>query len=143
MLAACRNALPADVAVCAAAVSDWRPDAANDSKIKKNGGGIPALNLVENPDILAGLAKAENARPALVIGFAAETENVAANATAKRIRKGCDWILANDVSAASGTFGGDENQIHFVTETNAEDWPRMSKEDVASRLVDHVARHLT
>jgi phosphopantothenoylcysteine decarboxylase / phosphopantothenate---cysteine ligase len=143
MLDACRNALPADVAVCAAAVSDWRPDAPNGSKIKKNGGGIPALNLVENPDILASLAQADNARPALVVGFAAETENVAANATAKRIRKGCDWILANDVSAASGTFGGDENQIHFVTETNAENWPRMSKEDVASRLVDHVARHFS
>lgn len=141
MLDACHNALPADVAVCAAAVSDWRPDAPNDSKIKKNGGSVPALNLVENPDILASLAQADNARPGLVVGFAAETENVAANATAKRIKKGCDWILANDVSAASGTFGGDENQIHFVTKTSAEDWPRMSKEDVASCLVDHVARH--
>ena len=77
-----------------------------------------------------------------MIGFAAETENVAANAAAKRLKKGCDWILANDVSPASGTLGGDENQIHFVTETNREDWPRMSKEDVASRLVDQVARRL-
>ena len=142
MLDACKGALPADVAVCAAAVSDWRPDAARDSKIKKTGGPIPALNLVENPDILASLARPDNARPALLIGFAAETENVAANAAAKRLKKGCDWILANDVSPASGTFGGDENQIHFVTETNREDWPRMSKEDVASRLVDQVARRL-
>ncbi|NQU71710.1 MAG: bifunctional phosphopantothenoylcysteine decarboxylase/phosphopantothenate--cysteine ligase CoaBC, partial [Rhodospirillales bacterium] len=141
MLEACRNALPAHVAVCAAAVSDWRPDAPSDNKIKKNGGGVPALTLMENPDILASLAKTDNARPALVIGFAAETENVAANATAKRLKKGCDWILANDVSTGSGTFGGDENQIHFVTETNSEDWPRMSKEDVAGRLVDQVARH--
>ena len=100
------------------------------------------MNLVENPDILANLSKAGNSRPALVVGFAAETENIAANAAAKRLKKGCDWILANDVSAASGTFGGDENQIHFVTETNAEDWPRMSKDDVAARLIDQVARHL-
>ena len=141
MLEACRNALPAHVAVCAAAVSDWRPETPSDNKIKKNGGGAPALTLVENPDILASLAKTDNARPALVIGFAAETENVAANATAKRLKKGCDWILANDVSTGSGTFGGDENQIHFVTETNIEDWPRMSKEDVAARLVDQIARH--
>ena len=142
MLDACRNALPADVAVCAAAVSDWRPETPHDSKIKKNGIGAPALNLVENPDILGGLSQAENSRPTLVVGFAAETENLAANAAAKRLKKGCDWILANDVSPASGTFGGDDNQIHFVTETNEEDWPRMSKEDVAARLVDHIVRHL-
>jgi phosphopantothenoylcysteine decarboxylase/phosphopantothenate--cysteine ligase len=142
MLKACRNALPADVAICAAAVSDWRPETSQDNKIKKNGGGAPELKLVENPDILASLSKANNSRPALVIGFAAETENIAVNASAKRLKKGCDWILANDVSVASGTFGGDENQIHFVTATKSEDWPRMSKQDVALRLVDHVARHL-
>jgi phosphopantothenoylcysteine decarboxylase / phosphopantothenate---cysteine ligase len=142
MLAACRDALPADVAVCAAAVSDWRPRETHDGKIKKSAGPAPSLELVENPDILAHLSKAGNARPRLVVGFAAETENVAANAAAKRLRKACDWILANDVSAASGTFGGDHNQIHFVTATEAEDWPRMSKQDVASRLADAVARHL-
>jgi len=143
MLEACRAALPVDVAVCAAAVADWRPAEAAAQKIKKNGGRAPALRLAENPDILASLAQPGNARPHLVVGFAAETENVLANATAKRSAKGCDWILANDVSAAAGTFGGESNAVHVVTATEVEDWPRMTKRDVAARLAQRIAAHLT
>ncbi|MGE4013010.1 MAG: bifunctional phosphopantothenoylcysteine decarboxylase/phosphopantothenate--cysteine ligase CoaBC, partial [Alphaproteobacteria bacterium] len=116
MLEACRKSLPADVAVCAAAVADWRTADEAEQKLKKGKGGPPSLKLVENPDILAALSAPSNARPRLVIGFAAETENVVANAQAKRAKKGCDWILANDVSADTGTFGGDRNTIHLVTE---------------------------
>ncbi len=139
MLAACESALPADVAVCAAAVADWRVADAAGQKLKKNGGGAPSLKLVENPDILATLAKAGNRRPRLLIGFAAETENVVANATAKRKKKGCDWILANDVAPATGTFGGAANTIHFITERGAERWPTMDKSEVARRLAERVA----
>ena len=114
MLAACEQALPVDVAVCAAAVSDWRVSAQSTQKLKKNGGAPPNLELIPNPDILASLSAAGNQRPRLVVGFAAETEQVAENAAAKRLKKGCDWILANNVSAASGTFGGDDNTIHFI-----------------------------
>ena len=141
MLAACQAALPADVAVCAAAVADWRIDQAAGQKLKKESGGLPTLSLAENPDILATLSAAGNARPALVVGFAAETENVVAHARAKLSRKGCDWILANDVSPATGTFGGSDNTIHFVTPTQDEDWPRMTKDDVADRLAERVAAH--
>ncbi len=140
MLAACEAALPVDVAVCAAAVADWRVEEAP-QKLKKKG-AAPVLHLVENPDILARLSAAGNLRPRLVVGFAAETENLAANAAAKRARKGCDWILANDVAAASGTFGGDMNTIHLVTETGIEDWPPASKRDVAERLARRIAAHL-
>jgi phosphopantothenoylcysteine decarboxylase/phosphopantothenate--cysteine ligase len=138
MLVACEAALPADIAVCAAAVADWRAEAAN-SKLKKKAGAPPALKLVENPDILATLSKAGNRRPKLVVGFAAETENVVANAQVKRSKKGCDWILANDVSAASGVFGGESNTIHLVDAAGVEDWPAMSKRDVGDRLARRIA----
>jgi phosphopantothenoylcysteine decarboxylase/phosphopantothenate--cysteine ligase len=140
MLAACEAALPVDIAVCAAAVADWRVDEAA-QKIKKKG-MAPVLRLVENPDILARLSEAGNKRPLLVVGFAAETENLIANAQAKRARKGCDWILANDVSATSGIFGGDANTVHLVTAEGVEDWPPLPKRDVAKRLADRIAEAL-
>lgn len=142
MLAACQQALPVDIAVCAAAVADWRVDTAAGQKLKKNGKGKPpALALVENPDILASLSARNNDRPALVVGFAAETETVIEHATAKRQRKGCDWIVANDVSAASGVMGGDENTVHLISDGGVEDWPRMSKQAVAETLAERIARH--
>ena len=142
MLAACERALPADVAVCAAAVADWRVAREAGEKLKKNGAAPPALEMAENPDILATLSAAANTRPALVIGFAAETENVVEYARAKLARKGCDWILANDVSPETGTFGGDDNTIHLVSTDGVEDWPRMSKSDVAERLADRITAAL-
>lgn len=142
MLAACEAALPADVAVCAAAVSDWRIAAAATEKMKKDGSGPPVLQLTENPDILKSLSQAENRRPGLVVGFAAETEKVIEHAIEKRVRKGCDWILANDVSPETGTFGGDSNRIHFVQEEGVEDWPLLTKQEVASRLAERIAAHL-
>jgi phosphopantothenoylcysteine decarboxylase/phosphopantothenate--cysteine ligase len=142
MLEACRAALPADVAICAAAVADWRPSEVAAQKMKK-GQAAPEIALVANPDILAALSAqghtGANARPRLVVGFAAETENVVANAQTKRAGKGCDWILANDVSAASGVFGGDENLVHLVSDSGVEDWPRMTKEAVAEKLARRVA----
>jgi phosphopantothenoylcysteine decarboxylase/phosphopantothenate--cysteine ligase len=141
MLAATEANLPVDVAVMAAAVSDWRVEAIAVQKLKKNGKGPPALRLTENPDILATVARRSNDRPALVIGFAAETENVVANAKAKRQRKGCDWILANDVSPGTGTFGGDRNTIHLVDAAGVEDWPVMTKQEVAARLVERIAAY--
>ncbi len=134
MLAACQAALPVDVAVCAAAVSDWRPADAATHKIKKDGGAPPGLDLTENPDILATLSQAGNRRPALVVGFAAETENVVENARAKLARKACDWIVANDVGPATGTFGGDSNTVHLIGADLHQPWPRMTKADVADRL---------
>ena len=142
MLAACQAALPVDVAVCAAAVADWRVAAAAPGKIKKTGGKPPALALAENPDILATLSAAGNARPRLVVGFAAETEDVVANAVAKRKRKGCDWIVANDVSPQSGTFGGDRNTVHVVAADGVEDWPPLSKDEVAMRLARRIGQQL-
>lgn len=142
MLAACQAALPADIAVCAAAVSDWRVATAAAEKLKKDGSGPPPLALTENPDILQTLSQAANRRPGLVVGFAAETENVVENAVAKRKRKGCDWILANDVSPETGTFGGDSNTIHLVHPDGVEDWPRLSKLDVAARLADRIAAQI-
>ncbi len=140
MLTACERALPAEVAVCAAAVADWRVASAAEQKLKKNGGGAPPpLTLAENPDILATLSQPGNRRPRLVVGFAAETENVVANARVKRAKKGCDWILANDVATGSGTFGGDRNTIHLVTEKGVETWPTLAKEDVARRLAERIA----
>src|SRR5215213_8440725 len=132
MLAACEAALPVDVAVMAAAVSDWRIDKPAAQKLKKNGKGAPVLRLVENPDILARIAGRGNDRPALVVGFAAETEHVVAHARDKRVRKGCDWILANDVSPGTGVFGGDRNTIHLVDGDTVEDWPAMTKQEVAA-----------
>jgi phosphopantothenoylcysteine decarboxylase/phosphopantothenate--cysteine ligase len=140
MLEACRAALPVDVAVCAAAVADWRVAAPAGEKLKKNGGkGGKRLELEQNPDILATLSSAGNQRPRLVIGFAAETEDLIKNAEAKRLRKGCDWILANDVSSESGTFGGTDNQIHLVTAEGVETWPRQSKAEVARHLAERIA----
>lgn len=142
MLAACEEALPVDVAVMAAAVSDWRVENAAVQKLKKNGKGAPALRLVENPDILATIAARQNDRPALVVGFAAETENVVANAKVKLARKGCDWILANDVSIGTGTFGGDTNRIHLVDKAGVEDWPALTKHEVGVRLAERIAASL-
>jgi phosphopantothenoylcysteine decarboxylase/phosphopantothenate--cysteine ligase len=142
MLAASEAALPVDVAVMAAAVSDWRVASAASQKLKKNGKGPPTLRLTENPDILATLSGRRNNRPALVIGFAAETENVISNAKAKLAKKGCDWILANDVSPPTGTFGGDCNTIHLVEAAGVEDWPAMTKREVADRLVDRIVARL-
>ena len=123
-------------------VADWRVRDAHDQKIKKKGGKPPALALVENPDILKTLSTAAgNRRPALVVGFGAETENVVANATAKRRKKGCDWILANDVSPETGTFGGDSNRIFLIGADGVEDWPRMTKAEVAGRLAGRIADH--
>jgi phosphopantothenoylcysteine decarboxylase/phosphopantothenate--cysteine ligase len=146
MLAACEAALPADIAVCAAAVADWRVADEAPQKLKKEkGGGPPMLRMVENPDILATLSAATGGRrPRLVVGFAAETENVVPNARAKRQRKGCDWIVANDVAPATGTFGGDANTVHLVTGDGAaavEDWPTLSKAEVAGRLAARIAAH--
>jgi phosphopantothenoylcysteine decarboxylase/phosphopantothenate--cysteine ligase len=143
MLSASQAALPVDVAVCAAAVSDWRAAGISEQKLKKNGGEPPHLELITNPDILASLAGAGNARPRLVIGFAAETENLVAHAQAKLEKKGCDWILANDVSAGTGTFGGTENQIHLVEAGGVDAWPRMTKEAVAERLALRIADYLS
>ncbi|HST75802.1 MAG TPA: bifunctional phosphopantothenoylcysteine decarboxylase/phosphopantothenate--cysteine ligase CoaBC [Acetobacteraceae bacterium] len=143
MLAACQHALPADIAVFAAAVADWRVANATDRKIKKTpDGGAPGLSLVANPDILATVARPGPARPGLVIGFAAETDDVAANATAKRLRKGCDWIVANDVSPATGIMGGAENAVLLVTADGTETWPRLAKEEVAKRLTARIAEAL-
>ena len=140
MLSACERALPVDVAVFAAAVSDWRPDTAATAKIKKTGAQkAPRLKLVENPDILATLSAAGNLRPRLVVGFAAETEDVVANGTKKRAQKGCDWILANDVSPHTGVLSGDANQVHLISGDGVEDWPRMAKTAVAERLARRVA----
>jgi phosphopantothenoylcysteine decarboxylase / phosphopantothenate---cysteine ligase len=141
MLAACRQALPADVAICVAAVSDWRPDVAFGVKLKKGREGPPTLTLVENPDILAALSAPGGERPRLVIGFAAETNDLEENAIAKLGRKGCDWIVANDVSEA-GIMGGDENHVVLVTASGVEPWPRASKSEVASTLASRVAEAL-
>jgi phosphopantothenoylcysteine decarboxylase / phosphopantothenate---cysteine ligase len=141
MLQAVEASLPADVAVFAAAVADWRTASTSDGKIKKSG-QTPALALVENPDILATIGKSTTKRPHLVIGFAAETGDAAASAQAKRKAKGADWIVGNDVSPASGVFGGDNNTVHLVTEKGMEDWLPMSKEAVAERLMLRAAEHL-
>jgi len=137
MLAACEAALPADIAVCVAAVADWRPEQVGAGKIKKNGGAPPAISLVENPDILATLSKATK-RPKLVVGFAAETDDVEAHASAKLARKGCDWIVANDVSV-EGTMGGDDNAVAIVSKGGIERWDRMAKGEVARRLAARIA----
>ena len=140
MLAACEAALPADVLVMAAAVADWRPDIAANSKIKKSSDRVvPLIKLVENPDILATLG-AHAARPRLVIGFAAETDDVVTNAVAKRGRKGADWIIANDVSG--DVFGGARNRVHLVSESGVEDWPDMTKDEVGARLAARISEKL-
>jgi phosphopantothenoylcysteine decarboxylase / phosphopantothenate---cysteine ligase len=134
-------ALPADIAVMAAAVADWRTDPSAE-KIKKGSGGEAAIKLIENPDILAGIARHEK-RPRLVVGFAAETENLLANATEKLKRKGADLIVANDVSPETGIMGGTRNRVHLVSAEGVEDWPEMSKDEVAIRLVERIAKRLT
>ncbi len=141
MLAACEAALPADIAVCVAAVADWRPETVGSGKIKKDGGVPPAISLVENPDILATLSRGPR-RPQLMVGFAAETDNVEAHAHAKLARKGCDWIVANDVSI-EGTMGGDDNAVAIVTGSGIERWDRIPKADVARRLALRMAEALT
>jgi phosphopantothenoylcysteine decarboxylase/phosphopantothenate--cysteine ligase len=139
MLAAVQAALPADVAIFAAAVADWRVERSQGSKMKKHGSAPPQLALVENPDILTTIATASRGRPQLVVGFAAETENLIAHAQDKLARKGCDWIVANDVSAATGIMGGDRNTVHVVTADGVESWPPQSKEEVARALVRRIA----
>ena len=143
MLEAVEAALPADAAVFAAAVADWRVANATDRKMKKTeGAGSPALEFAENPDILKTVSQMSGGRPGLVVGFAAETNDVEANATAKRARKGCDWIVANDVSPATGIMGGSENKVAIVTADGVEDWPRLSKEETARRLAARIAEAL-
>ncbi len=143
MLAAVEAALPADAAVFAAAVADWRMANASSSKIKKDGSGaMPQLEFAENPDILATISQLKAGRPELVVGFAAETDDVIAHATAKRARKGCDWILANDVRPETGIMGGDENAVHLISPDGAEDWPRMTKAEVARKLAARIAEAL-
>lgn len=141
MLEAVQAALPADIAVMAAAVADWRVAEDSHDKIKKQGGGPPKLDLIENPDILAALSRHEK-RPGLVIGFAAETQSVIDHARAKLARKGCDWIVANDVSPETGIMGGTRNKVHLISAEGVEDWPDMPKDEVAERLVDRAAAYL-
>ncbi len=144
MLLAVQAALPAEAAIFAAAVADWRVENASLQKMKKDGAGqAPALSFAENPDILASVAQMATGRPKLVVGFAAETENVTAHATAKRARKGCDWIVANDVSPGTGIMGGSENAVTILDDSGAETWDRMSKDAVARRLAARIATALT
>jgi phosphopantothenoylcysteine decarboxylase/phosphopantothenate--cysteine ligase len=140
MLAAVENALPADIAVFAAAVADWRTEAAATEKIKKDGKRLPALSLVENPDILATVARLRTGRPPLVVGFAAETEKVIEHARAKLKKKGCDLIVANDVALGTGVMGGTSNTVHLVARDEVETWPTLDKDEVARRLVARFAR---
>jgi len=142
MLAAVEAALPVAAAVFAAAVADWHVAGASDRKLKKATGGLANLEFAENPDILARVAGLKKGRPRLVVGFAAETEDVIANATAKRLRKGCDWIVANDVSPATGIMGGGENAVTLITGEGPETWPRMGKAAVAERLAERLAAAL-
>ncbi|MEI8395211.1 MAG: bifunctional phosphopantothenoylcysteine decarboxylase/phosphopantothenate--cysteine ligase CoaBC [Rhodospirillaceae bacterium] len=147
MLAACQASLPVDVAVCAAAVADWRVREAASHKLKKDKGEMPLLELVENPDILASLSRSGAARPALVIGFAAETRDIIEHASAKLARKGCDWIIANDVGTGTGTFGGARNTVHILRHgtdgISVEDWPQLSKVSIGERLAVAIAEHFS
>ena len=139
MLAAVEAALPADIAVCAAAVGDWRAAATAEQKLKKDGGAPPALQLAENPDILARLSAPGPLRPRLVVGFAAETEKLAEYAAAKRARKGCDWIVANDVGG-TGIMGGEENEVLLLSGEGAQAWPKLSKREVAGLLAEKIGK---
>ena len=144
MLEAVQGALPADAGIFAAAVADWRVVSESGSKIKKDGkGSLPVLEFAENPDILATVSQMEAGRPGLVVGFAAETDDVIAHATVKRTRKGCDWIVANDVSPETGIMGGAENAVTVISAEGAEEWPRMGKDEVARKLAARVAEALT
>lgn len=142
MADAVQSALPVDAGVFAAAVADWRVASASDRKLKKSKDGLPVLEFAENPDILKTVSRMEQGRPGLVVGFAAETNDVIENATAKRVRKGCDWIVANDVSPATGIMGGAENAVILISDESAEEWPRMSKSDVATQLAARIAAQL-
>jgi phosphopantothenoylcysteine decarboxylase/phosphopantothenate--cysteine ligase len=142
MLAATLAALPADIAICAAAVADWRAADEAPHKLKKQNQVETELKLALNPDILATIAKPGPKRPTLVIGFAAETENLVVNAVAKRRSKGADWIVANDVWPGTGAMGGDHTQVHLVTEAGVEDWPPLSKDETAARLLARAAQAL-
>jgi phosphopantothenoylcysteine decarboxylase/phosphopantothenate--cysteine ligase len=142
MLCAVNAALPADIFVATAAVADWRMAETGAAKLKKSGNGAPKLNLVENPDILATIAHRNHARPKLVVGFAAETHDVLAHARKKLDAKGCDMIVANDVSPSTGIMGGDTNTIHIVTRDGIDSWPTLDKDEVARRLVARLAREL-
>ncbi len=143
MQAAVEAALPADAFVGAAAVADWRIETPHTSKMKKTAkSAVPSLSFAENPDILAQVAGMAKGRPRLVVGFAAETDDVVAHATAKRSRKGCDWIVANDVSPSTGIMGGAENEVVLITQEGAESWPKMAKAEVASRLATRIAEAL-
>ena len=141
MRKACLAALPADIAVLAAAVADWRVATPASRKLKKEG-GLPTLELAANPDILKELSGLGRRRPKLVVGFAAETENIVANAKKKRLAKGCDWIVANGVAEGSGVFGGEKNRVHLIAGTKAEAWPEMTKDAVATKLADVIAAAL-
>ena len=142
MLAATEAVLPADIAVCAAAVADWRTSDEAEDKIKKQPGATPPnLEMIENPDILKAVSASGNSRPTLVVGFAAETNDVLTNASEKRIRKGCDWIVANDVSPETGTFSGDNNTVHLISDGAVENWPRMTKIEVAKQLAGRIAQY--
>lgn len=142
MLEAVQNTLPVDAGVFAAAVADWRINGASTRKLKKSKDGLPTLEFTENPDILKTVSQMKKGRPSLVVGFAAETDDVVDNAIAKRLRKGCDWIVANDVSPATGIMGGSENAITLISEEGAEDWPRMRKDAVATKLAARIAEAL-
>lgn len=142
MLAAVEAALPVEAAIFAAAVADWHVAGASESKLKKTKGGLPRLEFAENPDILARVSQMKAGRPGLVVGFAAETDDVIENATAKRARKGCDWIVANDVSPETGIMGGRENAVVIISDKGAESWPRMDKNEVAARLAARIAEAL-
>ena len=141
MLEACEAELPADIVVCAAAVADWRVQDQPRQKLKKNGKAA-VIQPIETPDILATLSKPSTSRPRLVVGFAAETQNIIDHAIGKRDAKGCDWIIANDVSPESGTFGGDTNTVHLIDEAGVEDWPTLTKDEVGRRLAERIALHL-
>jgi phosphopantothenoylcysteine decarboxylase/phosphopantothenate--cysteine ligase len=141
MLAAVESALPADIFIAAAAVADWRVESSGPNKIKKGAGGAPTLRLVENPDILATIAVRTLDRPKIVVGFAAETDSVVQNARAKLAAKNCDLIVANDVSEASGVFGGADNEVHFIADSGVESLPRMDKRAVAARLIMRLAKY--
>jgi phosphopantothenoylcysteine decarboxylase / phosphopantothenate---cysteine ligase len=144
MLYRVEASLPVDIAIFAAAVADWRVANEGEQKLKKTEVGMPPLQLVENPDILATISKLTDKRPGLVIGFAAETEHLIDNAKAKLKRKGCDWIVANDVSPATGVMGGDRNTVHLLirdgSDISIDSWPVMTKEEVATALVARIAK---
>ena len=142
MAEAVTRALPADAAIFAAAVADWHVTGDKSSKIKKDGAGLPTLSFAENPDILAGVSQMSEGRPQLVVGFAAETDDVAANGVAKRLRKGCDWIVVNDVSPETGIMGGSENAVTVISDAGADVWPRMPKGDVGRRLAGAIVSGL-